>query len=341
MYEQTDDSQDPRLEREPDGILSYEGRALAHPEEPLADQGLAFDVGTIVSRRGALVALAAGSAAFGLAACVGDEETAASEDGGDGSTADGEIPEETNGPYPADGTNGVNVLTEADVVRGDITSSFGSGSATASGVPMTLTLQLTDLSAEGAPYEGVAVYVWHCTGDGLYSLYSEELEEENFLRGVQVAGADGAVTFTSIYPGCYAGRWPHVHFEVYPDADTLTSVDDLLATSQVAMPQDVCETVYATDGYDGSAENLAAITLESDNVFGDDGGELQLATAEGNATSGYTVTLSVAIDPTTTPTMTAAGGGAPPVGGEPPAGGPGGASDGGGSLVGNSLVGSR
>ena len=40
--------------------------------------------------------------------------------------ADGEIPEETAGPYPGDGSNGVNVLSESGIVRSDITSSFGS-----------------------------------------------------------------------------------------------------------------------------------------------------------------------------------------------------------------------
>ena len=37
--------------------------------------------------------------------------------------ADGEIPEETAGPYPGDGSNGVNVLSESGIVRSDITTS--------------------------------------------------------------------------------------------------------------------------------------------------------------------------------------------------------------------------
>ena len=41
-------------------------------------------------------------------------------------TANGEIPEETSGPYPGDGSNGANVLTQSGIVRSDITSSFGS-----------------------------------------------------------------------------------------------------------------------------------------------------------------------------------------------------------------------
>ncbi|GAA1331006.1 intradiol ring-cleavage dioxygenase [Brachybacterium rhamnosum] len=354
--------QDPRLQRDADGTLHYEGRRLAHQDEPLADQGLGFDITTMVTRRRALGALGAGAAVAGLAACStsssSDSSTSAASDGGsDSTTSDGEIPEETNGPYPADGTNGVNVLTESGIVRSDITASFGDSTTAVSGVPMTLTLTITNMEEDNAPYAGVAVYVWHCTGDGLYSLYSEGLENENFLRGVQVADENGQVTFTSIMPGCYAGRWPHIHFEVYPDEASITSTDNLLATSQVAIPQDVAETVYAEDGYDGSTENLANITLDSDNVFGDDGGELQLATVEGDVASGFTVTLPVAIDPSTEPGVSGGDmGGTPPsgggpsdggggMGGTPPEGGtpPSGASDGGGesSLVGNNLVGSR
>lgn len=365
---------DPRLQRDAEGNLRYQGRVLDHQDEPVVDQGLRFDLGTLVSRRNTLAVLGAGAAAAGLAACgssSSNEETsssAASDAGSESTTtSDGEIPEETNGPYPADGTNGVNVLTESGIVRQDITSSFGDASGTAEGVAMTLTLTITNMNEDNAPYEGVAVYVWHCTGDGLYSLYSEGLEEENFLRGVQIADANGQVTFTSIFPGCYAGRWPHIHFEVYPDEASITSTDNLLATSQVALPQDVCETVYAVDGYDGSAENLANITLDSDNVFGEDGGELQLATAEGDVDAGYTVELPVAIDPTTEPGQSTdamggggempsdaggemPGGGTPPEGGmpsdgggEPPAGGPGSESSTGteSSLVGNTLVSSR
>ena len=87
--------------------------------------------------------------------------------------ASGEIPDETAGPYPGDGSNGPNVLAESGIVRSDIRSSIGELSGTAEGVPMTLELTLTDLANGGVPFEGVAVYVWHCTREGGYSLYSQ------------------------------------------------------------------------------------------------------------------------------------------------------------------------
>jgi hypothetical protein len=96
-----------------------------------------------------------------------------------------------------------------------------------------------------------------------------------------------------------------------------------IATSQVALPQAACDTVYASSGYDGSSANLAQVSLDADNVFGDDGGALQLATVTGDATSGYQVALTVRVDTTTTPTAGAApsgGGGAGGGGGTPPSG---------------------
>ena len=55
-----------------------------------------------------------------------------------------EIPEETAGPYPGDGSNGPNVLEASGVVRQDITSSFGTSTTRADGVPLTVTLTLLD-----------------------------------------------------------------------------------------------------------------------------------------------------------------------------------------------------
>jgi protocatechuate 3,4-dioxygenase beta subunit len=82
--------------------------------------------------------------------------------------APAEIPDETPGPYPGDGSNGPDVLTESGIMRSDIRSSFGStsGTATAQGVPMPLELTISDLANGGKPFAGVAVYVWHCNRDG-------------------------------------------------------------------------------------------------------------------------------------------------------------------------------
>ena len=296
----------------------YEGRPLPRPDDEVVDQGLGFDLDTLVSRRRLLAVLGLGAAGVGLAACGGTDSPAAS-----GTTASGsaEIPDETAGPYPGDGSNGPDVLEQSGIVRSDIRSSFGDASGTADGVPMTLELIVRDLANGGVPFEGVAVYVWHCDRDGGYSMYSDGIADQNYLRGVQVADATGTVRFTSIVPACYSGRWPHVHFEVYPDQSAITDAGNAIATSQVALPKDVCDAVYATSGYESSVRTLANVSLTSDMVFGDDSGASQLATVSGDVSRGYTVTLAVGVDTTTTPSGGGApGGGAPGGGGRPPGG---------------------
>jgi protocatechuate 3,4-dioxygenase beta subunit len=297
---------------------TYEGRPLPRPDDELVDQGLAFDVGTLLSRRRLLGILGIGAATVGLAACGAGSSSSASSSSSSSSstTAAGEIPDETAGPYPGDGSNGPDVLEQSGIVRSDIRSSFGDSSGTAEGVPMTLELVVRDLANGGVPFEGVAVYVWHCTREGGYSMYSEGVQDQNFLRGVQIADSEGLVRFASIFPACYDGRWPHIHFEVYPDEASIADSTAAIATSQVALPQDVCEAVYATSGYESSVSTLSRVSLASDNVFGDDGGASQLGTATGDVGSGYTVTLAVGVDTTTTPS----GGGMPGGGGGP--GGP-------------------
>src|SRR3982751_6812109 len=121
------------------------------------------------------------------------------------------IPEETAGPFPGDGSNGPDVLAQSGVVRKDIRSSFGASSTVATGVPLTIRFAVLDLAKACAPYAGAAIYVWHCDQAGRYSLYSQGVEAENYLRGVQAAGDDGLVEFQSVFPACYQGRWPHIH----------------------------------------------------------------------------------------------------------------------------------
>ena len=203
------------------------------------------------------------------------------------------IPEETGGPYPGDGTNGPNVLVESGIVRQDIRSSFGGYSGTAEGVPLTVDLTIVTAST-GAPLAGAAVYLWHCDREGRYSLYSSGATDQNYLRGVQAADDDGHLSFTSIFPGAYSGRWPHMHFEVYRDLATATSAGSQLVTSQLALPEDACDVVYATAGYEQSITNLSRTSLQSDMVFSD-GYESQLATVTGTVEGGMTATLTVGI----------------------------------------------
>jgi protocatechuate 3,4-dioxygenase beta subunit len=283
-------------------VPTYEGRELANPEEDIYDQGLAFDLQTLVGRRQVLKLIGyagVGTGLFALVGCLpaGSIATSTASASASASAAAGcdTIPEETAGPYPGDGSNGPDVLNQSGIVRSDIRSSFGTASGVAAGIPLTIRLMIQDQANGCGPLANAAVYVWHCDQEGRYSLYSNGVTGENYLRGVQGAGNDGAVTFQSIFPACYSGRWPHIHFEVYRNLDEATDQANKIATSQIALPQDVCDQVYATSGYEQSVSNLQQVSLATDNVFGEDGGVRQIGTVTGTLDAGYVVELAVPV----------------------------------------------
>jgi protocatechuate 3,4-dioxygenase beta subunit len=273
-------------------------------------RGLVYDVQTLINRRRALGIFGGLTLTSLLAACgvtPTDAEASPSATATASPTASptasataaasepvSEVPDETGGPYPGDGSNGVNVLDDSGIVRSDIRSSFGASTTAAQGVPLTIALTVRD-AATGAALVGKGVYLWHCDQAGRYSLYSSGAENENYLRGVQQTDASGTVTFTSIYPACYSGRWPHIHFEVYDDVATAVASGPIVKTSQIALPEEANALVYATSGYEQSVRNASQISLQSDNVFGDDGGIHQIATMSGSVDAGYTASLTIGV----------------------------------------------
>jgi len=291
------------------------------------DRGLVFDLEALerqmLARRRMLGLLAVGGGAMLLNACGGGDTgtttstssgtttttTTTTGTGTTGTTGTGtsggsacvNAPTETNGPYPADGSNmanGVlsNILNTSGVVRSDIRSSFAGLSGTAAGVPLTLTINLQNSNASCAALADYAIYIWHCDANGLYSIY--DLPQQNYLRGVQATNANGQATFTTIFPGCYAGRYPHIHFEVYRSLSTATNYANRLLVSQFAMPAAACTAVYAAGGYGQSGSRLTQTSTSSDNVFGDNSAAQVAAmtpAVTGSPSAGYTGTVTVGI----------------------------------------------
>ncbi|MEQ1929600.1 MAG: intradiol ring-cleavage dioxygenase [Parvularculaceae bacterium] len=252
------------------------------------DRGLHHDLKVLLHRRRALGLLASTGSAAILAACSDGAAPAASSGStgssaastGTGSSSSGTsagsctaVPAETAGPYPADGSNTANgslanVLVQSGVVRTDIRSSFGSQSGTAGGVTLVLTLTLVNVNASCAPLAGYAVYLWHCDANGQYSVY--DLPGQNYLRGVAITDQNGQVSFTTVFPGCYAGRYPHMHFEVYPSLAAATVFSNRRLVSQLAMPENYCTLVYnSLAAYGSSISRFAQVSIGSDNVFAD------------------------------------------------------------------------
>jgi protocatechuate 3,4-dioxygenase beta subunit len=285
------------------------------------DLGLAHDLSRLqqqaLERRSALRWLLGagamslgGAGAMALAGCGGGGSSDTSSSSGSSGSSSGSsgstttsscsvIPSETEGPYPGDGSNTANgsvanVLALSGVVRSDIRSSIGGASGVATGVPLQVIIELVNTNASCADLSGYAIYLWHCDALGRYSMYSSGVTGENYLRGVQATGSDGLASFQTIYPGCYSGRVPHIHFEVYRSTTTATNWNNKLRTSQLCFPSDTNTAVYATSGYGNSAANNNAISLSSDGIFSD-GYSTQLATMTGSVSAGYVARLKVGI----------------------------------------------
>ncbi|HEY0064480.1 MAG TPA: intradiol ring-cleavage dioxygenase [Telluria sp.] len=272
---------------------------------PDHDHSLARDIATMLdmtaSRRQSLRWLFAGASALPLLGCGagGGVDELAADAGVSTSSSCSIIPEETGGPYPGDGTNtsvnGVaNALILAGIVRSDIRASIAGATGVAAGVPLTIRLQMVNVKTACATLAGAAVYLWHCDRDGNYSMYSSGVSGENYLRGVQEADSSGLVTFATIFPGCYAGRMPHVHFEVYPTLAKAGLASNRIKTSQFGFPSATLAEAYSATGYAVSVRNLASMSYATDNVFSD-GTSLQIASITGSAALGYTATLTVGV----------------------------------------------
>ena len=116
-------------------------------------------------------------------------------------------------------------------------------------------------------------------------MQAEDFTDVHFLRGRQKTDANGQVSFISIFPGWYRGRAPHIHVEI------LDSSENSIRVTQIAFPEDITDTVYATDGYNGTADT----SNNSDNVFANSLEGNMADDLSGNTSDGYTLTKTIVV----------------------------------------------
>ncbi len=265
------------------------------------DGGFRPDLTRILHRRAALGLAGAAGAGAAAWALLGGRAAAQSGTAADGSVCT--VPAaETAGPFPGDGTNArdgatVNVLTEAGVNRSDIRASFAGFPGVAEGASFTLEIALVDVNAGCAPVAGHALYLWHCDAVGDYSLYSNP--GVNYLRGMQVSDGAGLIRFQTIFPGCYPGRWPHLHFEVFASAGAAVTGRAARLTSQFALPGADSAALYAADPrYAASIRPLSETSLSRDMIFADNSPDQMAAmmlAVSGDPAGGYAARATVGL----------------------------------------------
>jgi protocatechuate 3,4-dioxygenase beta subunit len=220
-------------------------------------------------------------------ACSSDDDPSASNNGttisDDESSSDGTssgtctvTPSETEGPFP---TKSPSTLEMVDI-RSDRT-----------GVPLSIRITVQNKNSNCTALAGAIVDIWHCDKDGNYSEYggtsmqSTNYTSVHFLRGRQVTDSNGLAGYTSIFPGWYSSRAPHIHVHIYD------ATGKSLLVTQIAFPTDVCDTVYttATNYYTRGKQDTSNA---SDNVFADSlSSEMSVVT--GNITDGYVLTHTI------------------------------------------------
>lgn len=245
----------------------------------------------------------------GESGSTGNDDAVVADTGGSGSNAGTgtdtggsltcqEVPSETAGPYPADGSTAsnrtYNVLELDGIVRQDIRGNIN-GSSVQDGALLTLNITLTDVTNDCADLQGYAIYIWHCTSDGDYSVYTEGTLEQHYLRGVQQTDGNGQARFITIMPGCYTGRVPHIHVEIYSSLAEAKTASQNVKTTQFAFPNDIMQALYSTSSeYSGSIRAFNGITFATDNVFGD-GYDEQMLAITGDSANGYEASITISI----------------------------------------------
>jgi protocatechuate 3,4-dioxygenase beta subunit len=206
------------------------------------------------------------------------------------------LPREMAGPFPGDGSNrwltgGANALALPGIARPDIRASVAGAKSVAQGVPLALRFKLVS-ARDCSALQGWSVYLWQCDAAGRYSMYDDELVNDDYLRGLQSSDANGELRFLSVFPGCYPGRMPHLHVHLYAPGGTAKP----RLTSQLAFEPEVCERVYRTAGYENSRRPFASLSFARDRLFRD-GVELQMmrtSEAAGSLQSSITIAVEAA-----------------------------------------------
>ena len=185
-------------------------------------------------------------------------------------------PRETKGPFPN--------KSPADYVRENIIGDR-------KGVALLVTLTILDKNSNCEPLPNSLVDIWHCDNQGNYSEYGNsrmqgnDLTQEHFLRGRQTSDANGRVSFISIFPGYYRGRAPHIHLEV------LNGSEKSLLVTQIAFPEEICDTVYATENYQGKGY----VSNIRDGIFRGSLKQNMADAVSGNIADGYMLEKSIVV----------------------------------------------
>jgi protocatechuate 3,4-dioxygenase beta subunit len=229
----------------------------------------------------AAAAAACGTSSKPAATATGTPGAASTAAGATGTPASGVScvvsPTMTVGPY----------FIDELLNRSDIRSDPASG-AVKEGAPLRLAITIQSVRGDSCtPVTGAYVDIWHCDAAGLYSdVPQNNTVGQKFLRGYQLTDENGAVEFTTIYPGWYMGRAVHIHIKVRTDPASQQGYE---FTSQLFFDPTITQQVYAQAPY--SAHGQQDTTNAADNIY--QGGGDQMLLKLGPEGQGYVGAINI------------------------------------------------
>jgi protocatechuate 3,4-dioxygenase beta subunit len=170
------------------------------------------------------------------------------------------------------------------------------------GVPLLLRITIIDATT-CKPLKGAAVDIWQADAVGHYSDEAREgTVGQTWLRGVQLTDASGLARFTTIYPGFYSGRAPHIHVKVHvggTHAGSRYSGGHVSHTGQIFFPEALSTRVYRSTPY--TQDPNTRTYRNSDRIYtGEHGASSVLRITGGSVGAGLRGTITMAVDSSAT-----------------------------------------
>jgi len=259
-----------------------------------------------ITRRRALALGGAAAGAvlgLGIASCTSSDRGSRASGQGDASNAAPDTglcmlnPSTTEGPYYLEGA-----LFRRDITEGK------------KGVPLTVRLTVRNQRRNCAPLKGAFVELWQPDAWGYFSGYTalppggtvpdadadtSGADPGTFLRGYQRTGADGVAEFTTIFPGWYKKRAPHIYVKVHTGGRKTGRTYEggrVNWTGQLFFEDRYTDAVYARAPY---TEHIGThARLAQDAVYHGGGERDGLLHVTGSAERGFVASLTVGIDRT-------------------------------------------
>ncbi len=238
-------------------------------------------VGRVLTRREALALLGS----TGTLLLIGAARSPGEQPGGKPRVACVVRPASTAGPFYVD----------EKLDRSDIRSDPADGTVKP-GALLALTLNVSSITKGGcAPLGGAMVELWQCDADGVYSDAVDRIQNldtsgKKFLRGYQTTNKDGIAKFTTIYPGWYPQRTPHIHYKIR-SPDSAKSRYEFVG--QMYFDERTSDRVYSKPPY--AHRGKRSVSNLTDRIYNSDGGRLSMISVKPTG-QGYAGSFDVALD---------------------------------------------